>query len=125
MTQDAPERRALVVEDDARARRIAQLALESRGYEVLSMASARAAQTAIVSESRSLSLALIDMVLPDGQGSDLIRQIRAQDPDLPIVACSGYQAESLPVEVRDQLAGFLPKPYSLDELLRLVHGARR
>lgn len=116
--------RILVVEDDERARRIAQLALESRGYEVVAVASARAARSTFAGEP-SFSLALIDMILGDGQGADLIREFLALDPELPIVACSGYQEASLRVDLRDSLAGFLPKPYSLDELLRLVNRARR
>lgn len=117
--------RILLVEDEDRPRRVARLALESAGYEVLPAATGEAARALLAREHASLALALVDLVLPDAEGAELIAEIRQLDPSLPVVACSGYQEESFSVETRDFLAGFLNKPYALEDLLQAVGKARR
>ena len=76
---------------------------------------------------RSFTLAFLDVKLPDLDGLELARQIRAIDPALPIILVSGYfykddaaiqhaQAEGL---IRD----FIGKPFLHDELMRAVERA--
>lgn len=117
--------RILLVEDEARPRRVAKLALESAGYEVLAAPTGSAARALLAKEHASLALALVDLILPDAEGAELIAEIRDLDPTLPVVACSGYQEETFSVETRDFLAAFLTKPYAMDDLLRVVGKARR
>ncbi len=124
----APRRhtgRILLVEDEARPRRVAQLALESAGYEVLVAATGAAARAILAKEHASLALALVDLILPDADGAEVIAEIRELDPELPVVACSGYQEETFSVETRDYLAAFLTKPFAMDDLLLVVGKARR
>jgi len=124
----APRRHAgriLLVEDEARPRRVARLALESAGYEVLTAATGAAARAILVKEHATLALALIDLILPDADGAEVIAEIRELDPTLPVVACSGYQEETFSVETRDYLAAFLTKPFAMDDLLLVVGKARR
>lgn len=117
--------RILLVEDEERPRRVTCLALESAGYEVLTASTGAAARAILLREHASLALALVDLVLPDAEGADLIAEIRELDPGLPVVACSGYQEETFSVSTRDFLAAFLSKPYALDDLLLVVGKARR
>ena len=104
---------------------MARLALESAGYEVLSAATGSAARAILTKEHASLALALVDLVLPDADGAELIAEIRELDPQLPVVACSGYQEETFSVATRDFLAAFLTKPFVMDDLLLVVGKARR
>lgn len=117
--------RILLVEDEDRPRRVARLALESAGYEVLTAATGSAARAILTKEHASLALALVDLVLPDADGAELIAEIRELDPQLPVVACSGYQEETFSVATRDFLAAFLTKPFVMDDLLLVVGKARR
>lgn len=81
-------RRVLLVEDDALiAMAVADL-LESLGYEVVEARNAAAAQNAALNGA-PIDLALTDLGLPDMDGEDLARWLRAELPGLPIVFATG------------------------------------
>jgi CheY-like chemotaxis protein len=67
---------------------------------------------------------LLDLTMPVMNGLDVMREVRATNPTLPIVLCSGYDRN----EVLDQLAPdpccvFLPKPFTAEQLERAVRAA--
>jgi CheY-like chemotaxis protein len=68
---------------------------------------------------------VIDMTMPDIDGAEVVRQIRATGSRAAIVLSSGYQAQA----AAERLAPgayqvFLPKPYGLRELLSAIEQAR-
>ena len=66
-------------------------------------------------------MTICDLMLPDGFGSDLVRDLRARRPDLPVVVITGYATAASAVAARQAGAeGFLPKPFDEDELLAVV-----
>jgi len=79
------DKRALIVDDDYANRSIWELVLTDRGYEVLS-ASDMAEGSTLVAEG--ISLYLIDYHLPDGRGTDIVKQVKEHFPDSLIVMVS-------------------------------------
>jgi two-component system KDP operon response regulator KdpE len=84
---------------------------------VLDEATSLARARELLSEN-AMDLVLMDVRLPDGSGLDLVREIKASDPELRVVVMS---ASVLPAERQEAtLAGcdaFIPKPYAAAELL--------
>jgi uncharacterized protein (TIGR02266 family) len=87
----ARPRRALVVDDDALARRMLQDALEQRGFEVLTADDGATGLSVLADELLALDLLVTDVVMPNMDGESLIRTIRnaGGESDLAIVAVTG------------------------------------
>jgi len=69
-------------------------------------------------------LAVCDIVLPDGSGVDVIRELKRRRPDLPVLVITGYatpQQENAAMEAG--AARFLAKPFEQSELLEAVRDA--
>jgi CheY-like chemotaxis protein len=112
-----PTRRVLLVEDETLVAMIAVDSLSELGYEVVEVATARAALEQAHPDCARFDFAVIDMGLPDRPGDHLIAELRKIRPNLPIIVASGY-GES---EVRrrfeaDQQFAFLNKPYERTSL---------
>jgi DNA-binding NtrC family response regulator len=111
--------RVLIVDDEPLLLRSLARVLEEAGYEVESAASGLAAQEAL--EASAFDLVLLDHNLPDLSGIEVLRAARALDPDLPVVMITA--AASFPGAVQAVKEGaydYLPKPFELDHVLRVV-----
>jgi len=107
----------LVVEDEATLRQVITRNLEVRGHAV------RGAETA-TEALRHLGdwtpdLMLLDINLPDRSGWDVLRELREQGMHVPTVIVSAVRVSPARLE-EFQPVGYLPKPFPLDALLRLV-----
>ncbi len=115
--------KALVVEDDREIRTLMQSSLSVEGFEV---------QTAVsVSEASALlqhdppDLVILDLGLPDGDGAQLVSEIRRRSA-VPIVIVSARHQEALKIAVLDAGADdYLTKPFSVGELLARIRVALR
>jgi two-component system response regulator AtoC len=66
-------------------------------------------------------LAILDQKLPDGSGLDLVTQLRAIDPDIPVVLLTGHGSVDLAVEALKQgVTDFIEKPFKLERLRTTV-----
>jgi two-component system KDP operon response regulator KdpE len=113
----------LVVEDDAQIRHFVQLALEAEGCQV------HVAETVkrglIDSGTRRPDLIVLDLSLPDGDGMDLIREVRAWS-GVPIIVLSARTAEAGKIAALDAGADdYLTKPFGAGELLARVRAQLR
>lgn len=117
---------ALVVDDVRVARRIAVRILSEEGYRVLEADGADEALE-VLSEARGrVDLVLLDVVMPNGDGVDLTKSIRAEWPDQRLLYMSGHPAEILARHgLKDLNVPFLAKPYTRTELLAKVSTALR
>jgi two-component system KDP operon response regulator KdpE len=115
--------RILIVEDDREIRSLLQSSLALEGFEV---------QTAVsVSEARALldhaapDALLLDLGLPDGDGMDLVREIRTRKA-MPILVVSARHQEKEKVRLLDSGADdYLTKPFGVPELLARLRVAMR
>ncbi|HMA47758.1 MAG TPA: response regulator transcription factor [Frankiaceae bacterium] len=119
----APE--LLVVEDDEAIGRHLLDALRGQGYRVRWAPTARAARAA-VAEGGRVDLVLLDLGLPDLDGTALCRELRAELPDTVIVALTARSEEIDVVLGLDAGANdYLTKPFRLLELLARVRAHLR
>jgi PAS domain S-box-containing protein len=113
----------LVVEDELPVRRVAQRALESRGYRVFVAADGEEA-LALLRGERRVDVLLVDLVMPKLGGRELVRRLQQEGRTFPVVYTSGYSDRE--VQERSELkapAAFLNKPWTLEELFSAVERA--
>ena len=113
----------LVVEDEPEIRRFLRSSLASEGYRVVESANAR--RGAIDAGTHKPDLAIVDLGLPDFDGKEVIRQIRAWSP-MPIVVLSARAQEQAKIQALDAGADdYITKPFGVGELLARVRVALR
>jgi two-component system, NtrC family, nitrogen regulation response regulator GlnG len=109
----------LLVDDDPSIRLVVTEALKRDGHEVRTAASV-AEQIAML-ERFTPDVLITDVILPDGNGLDLVPSILAKRPDLPVIVLSAQNTLTTAVRATEQGAfEYLPKPFDLDELCRAV-----
>jgi len=115
--------RILVVEDEPDIRRFVRLTLESEGHEVFEAPTVQ--RGLIEAGSRRPELAIVDLGLPDGDGVDLIRDLRAWST-APVIVLSARSGEADKVAALDAGADdYLVKPFGAAELLARVRAQLR
>ena len=101
-------------------RDVGRLVLQKAGYRVLMAADGRQAVDLYRREHARIDLVILDLTMPHLSGRDTLRELVAINPRVRALVTSGYSAEDkLPIGVTG-VAGFIPKPYRLDELLQVV-----
>ena len=111
--------RILAVDDDALVLTNTAAMLEEIGHEVVAASSGRQALTAL-ERSGLIDLVVTDQVMPQMNGLQLAEAIRKARPNLPIIIATGYADLAVgPTRAYPRLA----KPFSLDELARIVAAA--
>lgn len=113
----------LIVEDEREIRRFLRSSLSDSGFEVVESETLRGGL--VEAGTRKPDLVILDLGLPDGDGVDFIRDIRAWS-NLPIVVLSAREAERDKIGALDAGADdYLTKPFSTGELLARVRAALR
>ncbi|CAM5182674.1 Two-component system KDP operon response regulator KdpE OS=Castellaniella defragrans OX=75697 GN=HNR28_003255 PE=4 SV=1 [Castellaniella defragrans] len=108
----------LIVEDEANIRRFVRIALEKEGLEAVEADCAERARLDAV--TRKPDLIIIDLGLPDGDGKDLIRELRSWTAS-PILVLSAREREEEKVEALDAGADdYLVKPFGVPELIARI-----
>ncbi len=111
----------LVVEDDPLVCRIAESALRSAGYAVLSVGSGPEALELLSTFSCDPDLVLTDVVMPEMSGGELAEELARRRPDLPILFMSGYNEDFILAQgLRAGQVELLSKPFTPLELARKV-----
>jgi two-component system KDP operon response regulator KdpE len=115
--------RVLVVEDEAEIRRFVRMALAAEGFEVFE---ADGVQRGLIEAgTRRPDLVVLDLGLPDGDGVELIRDLRAWS-DVPVLVLSARTTEGDKIGALDAGADdYLVKPFSAGELLARVRAQLR
>ncbi|MGH0035512.1 MAG: sigma-54-dependent transcriptional regulator [Myxococcota bacterium] len=112
-------KRALVVDDDRRTRRVLQIVLERLHLESIACENAPEALEALGRES--VAIILTDLEMPRMNGIEFMRRVREVDADVPIIVLTAYGTVESAVEAMKLGAvDFLAKPFDLDALEILV-----
>ena len=113
--------RVLIIDDEDFVRDIIKEALAPQGHEFDLAASGTEAFEIL--RKKTIDLAIIDRNMPGMTGIDLAKEIRRRHVDLPVVLTSGYSH----VLAENGSYGFelLQKPYSIDQLSRVLQTAAR
>jgi two-component system KDP operon response regulator KdpE len=110
--------RVLVVDDEPPIRKLLRLGLAAHGYHILEAPNGKTALE-LLSEA-------LDLGLPDIEGHDLLRTIRARNESVPIVVLSSRGDEASKVQALDFGADdYVTKPFGMDELLARMRAALR
>jgi len=118
MAQAVPRRRVLFVEDEPALRASYQRAFASRYEAVFAATGAEAVR--LLEEHRP-DVAVLDLRLPDTDGIDLLRRLRAVRPDLRVIITSAYVSFEPQLRVLDLLHhGYLVKPFDLGDLAQRI-----
>jgi len=113
--------RALIAEDDNDFRTILTNLLVSLGVSVREAETAEQALAHFREESGAFDVLFTDLRMPGMGGLELMRLIRRAAPDLPMVVITGHANLDFALEsIRLQVAGFLKKPFTVEELEELV-----
>ncbi|WP_028709229.1 response regulator transcription factor [Propionicicella superfundia] len=116
--------RVLTVDDEQSITELLSMAMRYEGWEVTTAASGTAAVKA-ASQTRPDAIVL-DMMLPDFDGLEVMRRIRASQPEVPVIFLTAKDA------VEDRIGGltaggddYVTKPFSLEELIARLRALLR
>jgi two-component system KDP operon response regulator KdpE len=115
--------RVLVVDDEPQILRALQMKLRSEGYEVDTAATA--AEALASAAARIPEAVILDVLLPDGRGTDVCRELREWS-GAPVLMLSAIDDEAEKIAALDAGADdYVTKPFSVDELLARLRAALR
>jgi len=111
--------RLLIVDDDLNILKVLKMRLESEGYLVQAASEINEAKDLATKDD--YDLAIFDLKFSDGNGIDLMKSIRAVDPDLPVIILTAYGTiESAVNAMKEGAYIYLTKPFDYRELLLQV-----
>jgi DNA-binding NtrC family response regulator len=109
----------LIVDDEKNLRRLLRDTLEGEGHSVLQAATGEEALDRFA--QASCDLVLLDLILPDLNGLQVLRRIKRQAAEVPVIIMTAYSEVRGAVEaMKAQATDYLCKPFDLDELKLVV-----
>ena len=109
----------LVVDDDEGVRQVLGQSLQDAGFRVSSVESGEKAVAAAREET--FDLVILDMVLPRVDGMEVLRDITAAKPDLPVVMITGYASVETAIKAMKMGAvDYIVKPFRMEEVELVV-----
>jgi DNA-binding NtrC family response regulator len=114
-----PKGSILVVDDESEIREGLELLLRTEGYQVSSAETGQSGLSRL--GEQPFDLLLLDVSLPDRNGIEMLKEVRKQDPGLPIVLITAYGSiEMARAAFKSGAMDYITKPWSNDELLAQV-----
>jgi two-component system OmpR family response regulator len=121
---DGSPLRVLVVDDEVNIAELLQMALRYEGWDIQTAYSGRKAVTS--AKEFGPDAIVLDMMLPDFDGMEVLRKVRAQSPTIPVLFLTARDS------VEDRVAGltaggddYVTKPFSLEEVVARLRGLMR
>ena len=113
--------RILIIDDESEIRRTLKSALDRRGHDTVTAENCARGRDYI---KAGFDLVFLDVMLPDGNGLDLLKQIVKQRPEQTVVMISGHADVDMAVDaIRAGAYDFIEKPLSLDRVLVTIDNA--
>ena len=115
------QRRLLVVDDEEALLVLMERFLRRSGFSVTGARSGELAWKEVVEAVGDFSLVILDLTLPGLSGVELLEQLRAVSPSLPVLLLSGYPFDigSLPSDLQSDV-WFVQKPFSPKTIVVLI-----
>jgi two-component system KDP operon response regulator KdpE len=115
--------KVLVIDDEPPIRKLLRMGLTTQNYQILEAPNGKAALELL---KQGPDLVILDLGLPDFEGHELLRVIRARNESVPIVVLSSRGDEAGKVKALDLGADdYVTKPFGMDELLARMRAALR
>ena len=116
------KRKILIVDDEKDLHELVSLALTQEGYLVVDCFNARDGLEQLRQDE--FDLALLDVMMPEMDGLQMLAEIRLENRDLPVIMMTAVSTPETVVDaLREQACDFLAKPFSIDDLTRAVKTA--
>lgn len=120
---NAPASKVLIIDDEPPIRKLLRMGLTTQGYQIIEAPNGKTGMELLKEEP---DLIILDLGLPDIQGHELLRMIRARSESVPIVVLSSRGDEAGKVQALDYGADdYLTKPFGMEELLARMRAALR
>ena len=114
----------LLVDDDENIRNTGQERLESAGYMVRTASGGEMALDVYGQKTETIHLVLLDLIMPGMGGARCLQELLQTDPGIKVVIISGYSPDDQTLQaIKSSTRGFLPKPYTGEQLLGTVRKA--
>lgn len=112
----------LVIDDDPSIRNMLEIVLKKSGYDVTCTDSGKSALEKLKKET--FDLIISDIKMPDITGIDLLKKIKAINPEIPVILITAFASANDAVEAMKLGAeDYVTKPFNLDELRIIIHRA--
>ena len=112
----------LIVDDEASLRDFMTIVFEEDGWKVVTAASVAEGKSAL--QKQEPDLVLCDLMLPDGSGLDLLREIKAQNPTIAVIMITAHTTTKSAVDaLKSGAFDYIAKPFDIDELKIIVGNA--
>ncbi|MCH7675610.1 response regulator [candidate division KSB1 bacterium] len=108
----------MVVDDEEDLREMAKRILEKRGFKVVIAGSGETAIKVFEKHANEIKLVILDMILPEGDGTKVYKKIKELRKDSKFILTSGY-IHNAPFQelIENNQENFLPKPWDITELI--------
>lgn len=114
----------LVVDDEQIVRELCAEALQYLGYRTLSAVDGRDALRLFEMHGDQIAAVILDLMMPTMDGVATFAELQRVKPGLPVILCSGYSEQEATRRFQDRgLAGFLQKPFRIEELRKALRVA--
>jgi DNA-binding NtrC family response regulator len=114
--------RILIVDDEPVLRDVLSTLLEQHGYVTHPAVSASEALAVLGEEE--VDLVLLDLMLPDTSGLEVLPEIKAFDPQIPVIMMTAYSSVESAIEaMRLGAFHYVPKPFKHEEVLHIIRQA--
>ena len=114
--------KVLIIEDETELLMLVSTALQQNGYLPINARNSTEALEQIKKENGAIDLIISDVILPDKDGVQLVKEILSEYPDIPVILSSGYSEERIVQSIiENKNSRFIQKPFTIPELLDLMH----
>jgi len=109
----------LVVDDDTELKKVLSSILSEAGYAVETVENGK--QAIRVSEKKRFDLALIDIKLPDMEGTELLHRLKEKQPHIVMIIITGFPTlENAMETINEGADGYILKPFDIPKLLETI-----
>ena len=123
MTRPPRQYRALIVEDDPAIRRLVEKLLSRLNIEIDTAGDGRTAIAKL--QERSYSVLVLDLMVPEMTGFDVIDYVKREKPELPVAVVSAVSQQALTRLDLDVVKLVISKPFDVDEFTKAILGLCR
>jgi two-component system, cell cycle sensor histidine kinase and response regulator CckA len=119
-----PSGTVLVADDEARVRQVLVMMLTDLGLDVLEASDTASCLETYRAHADAVNAIIVDLTMPGGGGREVVRALRAEGHQIPIVVSSGYSEDVIQAELRrDAHLRFLEKPFELTTFIDTLRAA--
>jgi CheY-like chemotaxis protein len=106
----------LFADDEPLLRDVASQMIQKLGFQVLTASTGREAIRLFQENRNSIRVVILDMMMPDWNGTETFNKLLAIDPNVRILICSGFTREIMPELLAKGCRGFIQKPFTMADL---------